>query len=230
MEEKSTPFLGLRHFMSLFPQCLLMSLGSVLGSVGLFPAKRTTHSRAGAGTGHAISPAHSRYHPLSSSRQPWSGLHDQVLQSRLLQLRGKLPCRGRTHSSQGIRASQSSPNLVLWFLPDGDSWVCPRRLVHRGLFIPSVANRKKSQEEDTWGLNAYERRHSPLLCEGGGCTKRQSPWGTCPQMPGTPPHGLPAQPRESRAEGAGGMNRPRSSLHLNSEGRLGGRGRLSPLK
>lgn len=40
--------------------------------------------------------------------------------------------------------------------------------MHGGLFITSVANRKKGQEEDTWGLYLYERHHSPLLWEWAG--------------------------------------------------------------
>lgn len=48
-------------------------------------------------------------------------------------------------------------------------FICSRQLglskrsVHDLLFITSVANRKKGQEEDTWGLCLYERHHSPLL-------------------------------------------------------------------
>ena len=136
----------------------------MLGNVGFFTAKRITHSLAGAGTGRAISPAP----PVGTischlHNSLWSGLHDGLLQQKLLQLR-----EGKSHAEGGrtahkIGAGLSSPNLVLCFLSAQDSWVCPQRSVHDPLFITSVANRKKGQEEDTWGLCLYERHHSPLL-------------------------------------------------------------------
>lgn len=78
MAEENNPLFGARMlYVTLSPVSLdelppKMSLRLVymLGSVGLFTAERTTHSRAGAGRGHDTSPAHSWYHLLSSSQEP----------------------------------------------------------------------------------------------------------------------------------------------------------------
>lgn len=86
----------------------------------------------------------------------------------------------------------------------------------RGITPPCCGSGSRSCESPVTAVSAAQGQ------------KRQSPCGRSPHIPGTPPH-LPSSPaRERRAQG--GVNGPLSILHRISEGRLGGRGRLSPFE